>query len=298
MGIFDIFTNKSAEEAARKNAELYAQYGREATGALRGYGTAASDIYGRLGAAGEDIYGALGTTADQYLTGSTADARTALGAGREAYAPVTALGQKYGGATSLYLDALGVNGPGGADRAKAAFTTGPGYQFAVDQATDAAARKAASLGIAGSGNTLDAIRDRAQGFANQEYGTYLSRLGGFVSPELEATRAGAAGTAAGYGAEADLLSRLGAARAGLAGDVARGRIGLAGTVAGGQAGVARDVAQGQIGIGGNVTGGIAQSTQSEADAANRGSANFWNLLANLGGAAVRGYTGGAGYARA
>jgi hypothetical protein len=75
---------------------------------------------------------------------------------------------------------------------------GPGYDFAVSEATNAAARKAASLGIAGSGNTLDAIRDRAQGFANQEYGSYLDRLAGLISPALTATSGAATGRANAY----------------------------------------------------------------------------------------------------
>jgi len=81
--------------------------------------------------------------------------------------------------SAMLENGLGLHGQTGNDAARGAFQAGPGYQWSVDQATDAAARKAASLGIAGSGNTLSAITDRASGLANQEWGGWLDRLGGY-----------------------------------------------------------------------------------------------------------------------
>jgi hypothetical protein len=235
----------------------------------------------------------------------------------DAYKPLSALGQKYGGATDLYLDALGVNGAGGADRAKSAFTVGPGYQFQQDEAAKIAANKAASLGIAGSGNTLQAISDRAQNIANTEYGSYLDRLASFVNPELSATSGAASGIASGYKSLADLYYGQGrdiagaygtnanqvgsveAARAGLADTDAARRAAILGETGAARTKIAADVAGGQanalgqrINVLGNVTGGQASANNQVAQAAQNGSATFWNGLFSLAGNAARGFGGG------
>jgi hypothetical protein len=209
---------------------------------------------------------------------------------QQGYAPLTALGQKYGAGSTLYQDALGINGPEGVARAKAAFTTGPGYDFQVNEATDAAARNAAKLGLAGSGNALDAIRSRAQGIAGQEYGSYLDRLGGFVNPELQATQGAAQGAGLSanlYGQEAQLYPQQAGAQANLLTNLGQSRAGLAGTVAGEQASLLGS----QVNVLGNVAGGQASANQQAAQAAQQGSQNFWNGLLNLGSSAVRGYFG-------
>src|SRR6201999_488094 len=112
-------TGKSAKDAAAQNASLYNNYQSAGIGDL-----------------------------DKGLASAEGATQGAI----SAYAPLSALGAKYGKASDLYMDALGVNGADGNARAVDAFHTGPGYNFAVDQATDAVARKAASLGVAGSGN--------------------------------------------------------------------------------------------------------------------------------------------------
>lgn len=75
-----------------------------------------------------------------------------------------------------YLDASGVNGNVGNDKAVANFRASPGYQYRVNQATDQVARRASALGTLGSGNTQAAIATRAGNEADQEYGTYVDRL--------------------------------------------------------------------------------------------------------------------------
>lgn len=92
---------------------------------------------------------------------------------------IAALGQ--------YSDAIGMNGAEGNDRAVASFRAGPGYQWAVDQSTDAVARKAGAIGALGSGNTMAAISDRAGHMADQEYDDYLDRLNGVVGLGYDAT---------------------------------------------------------------------------------------------------------------
>jgi hypothetical protein len=102
------------------------------------------------------------------------------------------------GASSAYSDALGINGPEGNARAVAAFRAGPGYQFAVDEANNAVMRNAAQLGMLGSGNTMDAIRARTQGFADQEFQRYLDNLFRQSGQGLTATDK-SAGIITGYG---------------------------------------------------------------------------------------------------
>lgn len=92
-------------------------------------------------------------------------------------------------ALGMYADASGVNGQEGHDRAVENFRAGPGYEWQVDQATDAVARKASALGALGSGNTMAAVTDRASHLADQEYDDYLGRLNGLGQMGFAATQA-------------------------------------------------------------------------------------------------------------
>lgn len=103
-------------------------------------------------------------------------------------------------ANTLYGDALGLNGEEGNSRATDAFQAGPGYQFALDQGTQAALRGASAGGMLNSGNTLTALTQFGQGLANQEYGGWLGRLAGVSSQGLSA----AGGQASGYGGLSNL----------------------------------------------------------------------------------------------
>lgn len=108
-----------------------------------------------------------------------------------------------GAANNLYGDALGLNGSEGNVRATGAFQTGPGYEFARNEAEQAGLRAASAGGMLASGNTLAALSDRTQGIANQEYGSWLDRLSGMSTQGLSA----AGGQASGYGAKSDLYQR-------------------------------------------------------------------------------------------
>lgn len=208
IGIFDVFTGDSAKDAAAKNAQLYQQYSQQGTQAL-----------------------------DSGLTNSVGS-----------YAPLQALGQKYGGATDMYFNSLGLNGQAGNDAARGAFQAGPGYQWQVQQATDAAARNGAKLGMANSGNTLAEIGNRAGQLANQQWGNWQGQLGG--------------------------LSNTGA---GIVGNTAAGLAGLYGTDA-----------QNRVNLYGNVAGGQANSNTSAANSEMAGSANFWNGLMSAAGNVAKG----------
>ncbi len=220
MGIFDIFTGDSAREAAEANqARLTAS-----KGAGMGYLDAGKS-------------GALG----------------ALDAAGATYKP---LQQKYGAATTLGLDGLGVNGPEGNARATSAFQAGPGYDWRVSQALDQTNRAAAATGMLASGNTLAALSDRAGNMANQEYGSWLDRLGGYISPEMAATS------------------------------------GIAGAEAG-KAPVYMNDANQRVGLETGTTQGINSQETQAANAEMQGSSNLWGLgmgLAQLGVGAMTGGT--------
>jgi hypothetical protein len=92
-------------------------------------------------------------------------------------------------ADAIYQGSLGLGGPAARDSAVAAFRAGPGYQFRVDQASDAVARRQSALGALGSGNTMAAISDRAGNMADQEYGNWQDRVRGISDRGFAATGA-------------------------------------------------------------------------------------------------------------
>lgn len=124
-------------------------------------------------------------------------------------------------ANSMYSNALGLNGADGNAAATGAFQAGPGYQFALDQGTQAALRGASASGMLNSGNTLTALAGYGQGLANQEYGSWLDRLNGASNQGMQA----AAGQAAGYGAKSELYQGTADQRLGLENNVVQGLIG-------------------------------------------------------------------------
>lgn len=208
MGLFDAFTGAPAQEAASKNTQLLQQNQVAGTTALNQGQTSAT---GALDQA-SGIYGGLAS--------------------------------KYGGATTLGLDALGVNGSAGNDAATSAFRASPGYQYRVGQALDGINRAGAVGGGGLQGNTLAALSDRAGNMADQDYQSWLSNLNGYVSPELQATS------------------------------------GQAGAIAG-KAPVYTGTAANIANLGTNTTNGITNNNTQAANAEMQGSANIWGLGTNL-----------------
>lgn len=223
MGFFDaitdIFTGRPAKEAAEKNAALLRENQATGTATLQA---------GQTGA-----LGSLSTAGGYYKP----------------------LADKYGAATTLGLDALGVNGAAGNARAVGAFQAGPGYQYAVDQALDQTRRAAARDGSLAGGNTLAALSDRAGNMANQEYGSWLDRLNGYVSPELAAT----SGMAGAEAAKAPVYT-----------------------------GTANSIAS----LGSNTANGVASQNTQAANAELAGSGNLWGLGLNLAKLGTGALTGG------
>jgi hypothetical protein len=268
VSLFDFLSGSDeAEQAAAANrAAATAAYGQQQD-IQRQYQT------GALGAIGQGLtstVGALGTgltnQTDAYnraLAASTA----AGNAGVAAYSPLSNLGASYGRPVQLYQDALGVNGPEGAQRAQQSFITSPGYQFQVEQANKAAENKAASLGMAGSGNTLNAIAELTRGRAAGEYNNWLQGLQGFVNPQLQAT-AGAAGGVAGAQKTLADIANTGGSNLG----------GAYGTNAAQLAGYYTGAGEGQANVYGNVAGLGSQASRDLAT----GQMSANNLVAQAG----------------
>lgn len=182
MGIFDMFTGDSAQDAAAQNTQRLEDYKAEGMGYLNKGRTGALDALMKMGAL---------------------------------YKPIA---DKYGAGTNLYLDSLGINGPQGNQRATESFQAGPGFQFAQDNALNALDRRYASRGMLASGNnTLDTLKT-AMGMGNQEYGNWQNRLQGLIAPELT----GVSGQAAAQGAQAPVWTNDAAQRVALAGNVTGG----------------------------------------------------------------------------
>jgi hypothetical protein len=162
MGLFDLFSNDSAEKA-RDLANA---------GAQKGYGDLSS-LYGQ----GRDaLTSNFGQAGDLYKTFFTS------------YAP----------GAGAYGDAVGANGTDGYARAKTNFQTNPGYQFQFDQGLQALNRTHAAAGNLNSGNADTDAMKFGTGSADQSYGKYVSGLLPYLTGQGAAT-AGAAGVATGLG---------------------------------------------------------------------------------------------------
>jgi hypothetical protein len=313
MGIFDLFTGQPAKDAAGQNrqtllnaqgtvgnlADITKQYGEDAL--RQGYGGARQDLTAGYGASTGAINTGAGAAQD-YLTqgqnnafGQLGQARTDLTAGGGAYAPLTALAQRYGQGGQLYGDSLGINGAEGNQRAVGAFQAGPGYEFALDSGINALNRRANAAGMLQGGNANRDAITFATGLANQEYGNWQNRLKGIGDQELQATQGAAAGnqqnntTLAGLGVTgANLYNQGGVNRAGVAttqgqnlSDIARayytGQAGLdtaeGGALAGNQAGTAKWMVDANLGLAPK----IGQTFQDEAQAMLTGQKNLLNL---------------------
>lgn len=176
MGLFDLFSNDTAEQAAaQRNAGLQ-----------KGY-DALSTTFGQ----GRD---ALSSNYAQGRDAATAN----YGDAKSIYAGLGDYFQtQYGGGANAYGDATGANGAAGYARAKTNFQTDPAYDFQLGQGLQALQRTRAASGNLASGNADADTLKFATGLADQSYGSYVSRL----APYLQLAGAGAT-TAAQGGASA------------------------------------------------------------------------------------------------
>lgn len=150
MGLFDIFSNKNAQDAA--NAQ--------SAGLTAGYNAAS---------------GALNT--------GLANAANYYNTALSGYAPLAATANQ---GYQSFADALGLNGPAGTARTVSQFQTSPGYQTQLNAGLDAIDRGAAARGTLASGGTLAAEEKYGQNLADQTWNQYLGNLGSYnqLAPNL------------------------------------------------------------------------------------------------------------------
>src|SRR4051812_3973337 len=185
-GFFDTLFGGGAErEAAARNRALTSQYGTDAQGYLKtGYDTGVGNINSAIGA----------------------------------YQPLSDLATNYNRGGSMYLDALGVNGPEGNTRATGAFQNNPGYQGAVTAGLDILNRRRAGQGMAASGNAdIDALTF-GQNLQNQQYGDWMTRLAGAGNTGVGLANNVAQGQATGYGNLANLANKYAGDQTGVIGN--------------------------------------------------------------------------------
>lgn len=311
MSLMDIFTGKPAIKAAGQirgylggveqtgNQNLNDAWQQGYNALVGGNQTARSDIIGGMGGARTAAMGGAQNAID-FLGGGYDDALGRSGTGTAgalgAYDPLAALSAKYGGATTLGLNALGANGEPGTAAARAAFMAGPGYQFNLDQGLDAISRRRNAAGMVDSGNADRDAQKFGAGLASNEYDKWLSNLLGFTSPELAATSGAAAGRAGLLGnqaaRDAALAAASGTSKAGVAGGLgstladlsAREGAGLGNLAStGGQnlANLAGSNAAQRIGLSTALAQPYSQTYGQEATARMQGGANAVNLGLNL-----------------
>lgn len=153
MGLFDIFNNSNAQQAAQDQ--------------IQGIQTGLNQLnnyYGQGANALQTNY-AAGLQPFQTNFNNAQSGTTALG------------------------NALGLNGASGNAAATAAFQNNPGYQFQLQQGDNAINAAAAANGTLNSGNQLKALSDYNQGLAGTSWNNYVSNL----QPYLGAANSAATG---------------------------------------------------------------------------------------------------------
>ena len=203
------------------------------------------------------LYQSYLTTGTKALDSGLTNSKDALGAAAGSYAPLSDLATKYGQGTSLYLDALGVNGQQGNTRAQGAFTNSPGYTSGLDAGLDAINRRRAAGGMLNSGNANIDAQTFGQNLQNQQYNTWLGNLGGLVTPELSATSGAATGLAGTNTNLANLYQNDATNRIGLQGNYTSGNANANNLQAAGEAQGSRNLLGLGLGVLGMGTGGGA-----------------------------------------
>jgi len=135
--------------------------------------TIGSAVPGLLqGAAG--VYGAQNAAQAQQTAENSAinTQQNTLGNINSIWGTQQATGQ---GANAALQSSLGL---GGAPADPSNFLNMPGYQFAVQQGTQAIQRQAAAMGNAYTPNTAEAVGQYVTGTASQDYNTYINQLMG------------------------------------------------------------------------------------------------------------------------
>jgi hypothetical protein len=131
-----------------------------------------SSTLGSLASTATSLYGQqnAGEAISSAATAGIGQAQGYLGNVYSAYSPYTTAG---GNAAAALSSAEGTNGSA---PNYSGFENMPGYQFAVNQGTQAIQRQAASMGSAYTPNTAQAVGQYVTGTAMQDYNNYISQL--------------------------------------------------------------------------------------------------------------------------
>jgi hypothetical protein len=310
---FDTLFGGGAErEAANRNRAQINEYGinsrgyldtglERASGALQQGRNSADALLQR----NHGLYSDLRNTGTGILDRGRADSLAALNAAGSSYDPLANLGAKYGDATSLYLDSLGVKGADASRRAVNAFQAGPAYEFMLEQGLQALNRRRNAAGMLNSGNAdIDALT-YGTGLANQTYGDWQNRLQGFIDPELAATQGAATGRAGVSQAIADRIGQDTLARLGLEQAVTTGQAGVNTARAGNDAALGNSLAplytghaRDRAGVASNVASGNMAANNMQAQGEAQGARNLLNgamSLATLAAGSIPGLGGSFGF---
>ncbi|MET0721503.1 MAG: hypothetical protein ABWY64_11795 [Tardiphaga sp.] len=260
--------------------------------------TARADVTGQYGLGLDALTGSRDSALDVYnrnpaILQGAADRSDAF------YAP---LGEEANRGFSAYGDAAGVNGAAGQDRARSNFRAGPGYQFTVDEATNAAVRAANAAGMTASGNTLDSVTRLGANLADKEFDDYVARLNPYLqlAPSIAGSRAGIqtqlgkdlaannvgiAGIHTGYGKDAAAL-RMGEGNtlASLATGLGTNLTNVRQAYGTNMANIATGAAQNRSNIAGANTAALTNLGTAGMGAGQQANANTWNAgmqVANL-----------------
>lgn len=157
-----------------------------ATSPLGALANAATNIYGYQNAGEQQQQGIdAGIGAEQGAMGTAQNAySSALGNVNNYYGTALSADQNYwnpslttgNAAINTLGSVLGTTGSGGSTPNYSAFYDMPGYQFAVNQGTQAIQRQASAMGSAYTPNTMDAVGQYVTGTAMQDYNTYINQL--------------------------------------------------------------------------------------------------------------------------
>jgi hypothetical protein len=81
-----------------------------------------------------------------------------------------------GASSNAMADLLGLNGGGAQNAGFDNWRNSTGYQFGMDQGTQAITGGAASKGLLNSGATAKALQKFGTGYANQQFGNYFNQM--------------------------------------------------------------------------------------------------------------------------
>jgi hypothetical protein len=240
--------------AAAQNMAMAQQYQIDAN-------KAATDAKKRQNAIADTTYDNLTGTAVDVRDAQMREAQGVLDTQTGYYAPYVESGVN---ANAAYDYNLGI---GAKPAGYTEFSGTPGYEWNVEQTTNAIDNSAASSGALFSGATLDAIGTNVQGLADQEYDDYMAMLNG--QQQLGLTAADASANATGqYGTTVqNALSGYGNAAYSAASNLGSMNYGT-------QA----DYADNVINIGGNALGYMTGASSDAGNAAAAGAVAPYNAL--------------------